>query len=50
VERPLEDVYLDSHGLPGALAALSECVKLPGFAHTGTASQWKHPLDRVWWL
>ncbi|NDJ54041.1 MAG: hypothetical protein GYB68_13290, partial [Chloroflexi bacterium] len=28
---PLSEVYDDLHGLPGALAALVECSKLPGF-------------------
>jgi hypothetical protein len=49
-ERPLSQIYSDSHGLPGALAALVECTKLPGFKYAGALSSWQHPLDRVWWL
>lgn len=48
--RPLEDMYHDSHGLPGALAALIECTKLPGFKYTKCLESWQHPLDRVCWL
>lgn len=49
-DKPLEEIYDDSHGLPGALAALTECVKLPDFKYTDTLSGWQHPLDKVWWL
>jgi len=49
-DQPLEQIYADSHGLPGALAALTECAKLPGFKHAGSLHGWQHPLDRVWWL
>lgn len=49
-ERPLEEIYADSHGLPGALAALTECAKLPGFKYTDALAGWQHPLDKVWWL
>jgi hypothetical protein len=48
--QPLEEIYDDSHGLPGALAALVECTKLPGFKYTEALSDWRHPLDRAWWL
>ena len=48
--RPLTEVYRDSHGLPGALAALVECAKFPGFRFADAVNDWQHPLDRVWWL
>lgn len=50
LERPLMKNYSDSHGLPGALAALVECTKLPGFKYAELLSGWRHPLDRAWWL
>jgi hypothetical protein len=49
-EKQFTEVYRDSHGLPGALAALVECTKLPGFIYSGELAGWQHPLDRVWWL
>lgn len=49
-ETPLEEIYNDSHGLPGALAALVECTKLPDFIYAEVLSDWQHPLDKVWWL
>ncbi len=49
-KHPLEEIYPDSHGLPGALAALVECTKLPNFKYSECISAWKHPLDHVWWL
>lgn len=49
-EKPLENIYSDSHGLPGALAALVECCKLPGFKYSNHLSNWNHPLDKAWWL
>jgi hypothetical protein len=49
-ERPLHEIYSDSHGLPGALAALVECTKLPDFQYTEALNGWQHPLDKVWWL
>jgi hypothetical protein len=49
-EKPLEDIYDDSHGLPGALAALIECVKLPKFKYADAIRDWQHPLDKAWWL
>ena len=49
-EKPLEEIYDDSHGLPGALAALVECAKLPDFKYADALSDWQHPLDKVWWL
>lgn len=48
--QPLEAVYADSHGLPGALAALMECTKLPDFKYAELIEDWQHPLDRAWWL
>ena len=48
--RPLQEIYEHSHGLPGALIALVECTKLPGFKYTSALSGWQHPLDKVWWL
>lgn len=48
--QPLEEIYTDSHGLPGALAALVECTKLPGFKYTEALAGWQHPLDKAWWL
>jgi len=50
LERPLEEIYPDSHGLPGALAALVECTKLPNFKYADALASWQHPLDKVWWL
>jgi len=49
-EKPLEEIYDDSHGLPGALAALVECTKLPDFKYADALLDWQHPLDKVWWL
>jgi hypothetical protein len=49
-EQPLERIYKDSHGLPGALAALTECTKLPQFKYAESVKEWRHPLDRAWWL
>lgn len=49
-EQSLEQMYLDSHRLPGALAALVECAKLPDFKYAQFLRGWQHPLDRVWWL
>ncbi len=48
--KPLEEIYDDSHGLPGALAALVECTKLPGFKYAEALAGWQHPLDKAWWL
>jgi hypothetical protein len=48
--HPLTKVYRDSHGLPGALAALAECAKLPGFRFADAVKDWQNPLDRAWWL
>jgi len=45
-----EDIYTDSHGLPGALVALVECRNLPEFKYMSDLQTWKNPLDRVWWL
>lgn len=50
MEKPLEEMYHDSHGLPGALAALVECTRLPGFQYSVALEGWQHPLDKVWWL
>ena len=50
LERPLEEIYSDSHGLPGALVALVECTKLPDFKYADALAGWQHPLDKVWWL
>lgn len=47
---PLDEIYDDLHGLPGALAALTECRKLPGFPYNDSLTGWQHPLDSVWWL
>jgi hypothetical protein len=47
---PLSEIYGDTHGLPGALAALVEWGKLPGFRHSGLLTGWQHVLDRVCWL
>jgi hypothetical protein len=46
----LEEVYEDSHGLPGALAALVECKHLPDFVYQEVLMDWQNPLDEVWWL
>ncbi len=48
--QPLDAIYVDSHGLPGALAALTECTKLPSFKYADLINNWQHPLDKVWWL
>ncbi len=50
LERPFGEIYSDSHGLPGALVALVECAKLPGFAHAEAVADWQNPLDKAWWL
>jgi len=49
-EHPLEEVYNDSHGLPGALAALAECQEFEGFSLMEEAKQFNNPFDKVWWL
>ena len=48
--RPTDEIYQDSHGLPGALAALTECAKLPDFPYADLMANWQHPLDNAWWL
>jgi hypothetical protein len=48
--RPYTDIYNDSHGLPGALAALIECAQYPGFRYRAALAGWRHPLDVVCWL
>ena len=48
--RDLSRIYSDLHGPPGALAAMMECTKLPGFSRTEDMTGWRHVLDRVWWL
>lgn len=50
LERPFSEIYSDSHGLPGALVALVECAKLPGFVHAKAVANWQNPLDKAWWL
>ncbi len=49
-DNSLEKVYDDSHGLPGALAALVDCTHLPSFVYREALMQWQNPLDEVWWL
>jgi hypothetical protein len=49
-EHPLEAVYNDSHGLPGALAALAECQEFEGFTLMEEAKKFKNPFEKVWWL
>lgn len=49
-EDPLSEIYSDSHGLPGALAAIVECVKLPDFQYAHLLEGWQNPLDKSWWL
>lgn len=46
----LEDIYSNSHGIPGALVGMAECGKLPNFAHNDKMQGWKHVLDKVCWL
>lgn len=48
--HPLEDIYSDSHGLPGALAALAECQEFKGFSKMEGASMFNNSFDKVWWL
>lgn len=48
--RPLSELYGDTHGLPGALAALLEWSRLPAFPHARLLAGWQHVLDRVCWL
>lgn len=50
LEGDLTRVYSDLHGPPGALAALVECTKMPGFAAGQAVSRWRHVLDYTWWL
>jgi len=50
LSKPLDQIYKDSHGLPGALAALVECTKLPDFKFSESIKDWNHPLDKTWWL
>jgi hypothetical protein len=49
-ERPLREIYRDSHGLPGALAALIECAKMPNLRVSQEIRRWRNPLDATWWL
>lgn len=44
------EIYSDLHGLPGALAALIECTKLPDFQYSSYLTGWKNPFDKVCWL
>jgi len=48
--QPLEDIYDDSHGLPGALAALAECQEFEGFSRMKEAKLFNNPFNKVWWL
>jgi hypothetical protein len=48
--KPLTEIYSDLHGLPGALTALVECGKLPGFRFADAIEDWRNPFDRAWWL
>ncbi len=50
LERPFTEIYNDLHGLPGALAALVECDKLPGFSYSPVLQSWQNPLEKVMWL
>lgn len=49
-KHPLKEVYNDSHGLPGALAALAECQEFNGFSMMEEAKRFNNPFDKVWWL
>ncbi len=46
----LDEIYNDSHGLPGALAALAECQEFEGFTFMDDAKKFNNPFDKVWWL
>ncbi len=49
-DHSLEETYNDSHGLPGALAALAECQNFEGFTLMNKAKMFNNPFDKVWWL
>lgn len=49
-QKPFTEIYSDSHGLPGALAALIECKKMPDFPYTPLLEGWQNPFERVCWL
>lgn len=49
-KNQFEDIYIDTHGLPGALTALVECRTLPDFKYNTIIQSWRNPLDKVWWL
>ena len=46
----LNEVYNDSHGLPGALAALAECQVFEGFELMEEAKEFRNPFDKAWWI
>ena len=50
LKNPLDKMYSNSHGLPGALAALIECSKLPDFKYAELIGLWQNPFDKVCWL
>lgn len=50
LESDLRSIYRDLHGPPGALAAMTECAKLPTFSRSQALEGWQHVLDEVPWL
>lgn len=48
--QPLQEIYSDLHGLPGALAALVEALKLPDFSHRSVLDGWQNSFDVVCWI
>lgn len=45
-----ETIYSDSHGLPGALAAIKECARISQFSVVRDPVLWNNVLDKIWWL
>jgi len=49
-KKSFNEIYANLHGLPGALAALAECTKLPNFRYSTHLAGWQNPFDKVCWL
>ena len=44
------EIYNDTHGLPGALAALVECKGFKSFNNFEGMENWNNPFNKVCWL
>ena len=50
IDNNLNEIYRDSHGLPGALAALAEIKEIKLNIHTSEISNWNSIFKDVCWL